>query len=57
MTDGKLTSIAINQIQADRQNDINANQNQIQLPEGTDNVCEQKTLQNREDDNACRSCF
>ena len=44
MTDRKLTGITVNQVQADCKNNVDADKDNVQLPEGTDDFAKEQAL-------------
>ena len=52
MTDRELTGITVNQVQADCKNNVDADKDNVQLPEGTDDFAKEQALYDTKNDNA-----
>jgi hypothetical protein len=50
MTDGELTGVTVNQVQTYCQDDVNADKDNVQFPEGTDDAGKDTALQ------SCKCC-
>lgn len=52
MTDRELTGITVNQVQADCKNNVDADKDNVQLPEGTNDFAKEQALYDTKNDNA-----
>ena len=52
MTDRELTGITVNQVQADCKNNVDADKDNVQLPEGPDDFAKEQALYDTKNDNA-----
>ena len=57
VADGKLARIAVDHVQARRQDNVDADKDQVQFPERSDDFCLQQSEKNGEEDSGSNQCF
>ena len=57
VADGELARVAVDHVQARGQDDVDADQDQVQFPEGPDDFCLQQSVNDGENDSCGNKCL